>query len=1060
MSNNVVASHSETQGIELTKTSQSSSLLFLDQLDVDVSGIIVVMIGRMWDVSAITGRYLSTDFVVSDSKGNIIHCSAKGTVAHNFLRLKEGGIYSIKNFTVHPNKGDFRIVKHASFMLEFDGATATRKATVSDIGFIRYPFQLVDFDRIEATNNKYFIGTKGHTMGRTGRCSDREEDKTCWMCAVVLTSMSVQNYNNKLYLSSSSSTTIYDDESIPTLQELETQGRHDGRVQSYCGLSVRDIDVLCSGPNPAIFPLSDRNTINVDQTAGPSTSRYASTRLRRRSAGPVHLRTFKKPPKKSSFDICRVVDVRSTSVIPSPFVAQLLGLSLSSSVIPIWNTDILPRLSMLCLLLFLVQSWVAICRGVARDCAWIVFLAKLWSSFSLPPYYAPCKAIDVWSLWALPSVGPGPVAYCMVWARGSDGAIRHHVLPVWLSFSKRDGVDDPCCYSKKFDSLKNWNNHFFWIDASVCPLSISWFSGVSVVKDPLLVDEVVDLPCVELLNENRTIIRKYPEVFLCLVGLSHSFTETDVRPTLLHNNDEEMGLLDLVNSVDPFKVKIGERTLAKNEKYCSYSSSVTLLRDELEEEDGGRICFLGGNNSLGTKKYRGSNSSDGGNTRDEVKIAGGVIGSGGGIGGSLAVALYACIYGSLCKGGMASEDKRYLDKFKKSPKTPSKLLQKQPNFARVIGNMFTSAKSPTALRRLIRQSGQADTGSGTTAPVIEDATSSSVTPTLERAPGDDFHDNVVLLVSLAQAGVNVHVTEPASDARDSSAPELEARALSATPSQGSSADDFYESQTINSATALNVLEKSEDGAVEVVELLKRVSDLEVVVVVKASEVATLNTQNASLLEKVSALEVVRGELDSKDEVKRRFSERAAKLDARTADVIRDMDDDLSPHMLTAIVGRRWVVGHSFCFAVHKCACSVECRSALGKVILMAINKSIQQGLEARVVHGKAGRSLTQIAAYDSKIEGKYVAAVSEFEYVSFPLLDELEGLKDSSLALIMYALALKDDHGNTDPTPKFHQFQPSLDHVTVLIYFESGSIDREMLLSETIPAYTRLQVLL
>ncbi|GKE63218.1 hypothetical protein Tco_1513585, partial [Tanacetum coccineum] len=31
------------------------------------------------------------------------------------------------------------------------------------------------------------------------------------------------------------------------------------------------------------------------------------------------------------------------------------------------------------------------------------------------------------------------------------------------------------------------------------------------------------------------------------------------------------------------------------------------------------------------KKYRGSNSSDGGNTEDGVKIAGRVIGSGGGI---------------------------------------------------------------------------------------------------------------------------------------------------------------------------------------------------------------------------------------------------------------------------------------------------------------------------------------------------------------------------------------------------------------------------------------------
>ncbi|GJR14442.1 hypothetical protein Tco_0797094 [Tanacetum coccineum] len=53
------------------------------------------------------------------------------------------------------------------------------------------------------------------------------------------------------------------------------------------------------------------------------------------------------------------------------------------------------------------------------------------------------------------------------------------------------------------------------------------------------------------------------------------------------------------------------------------------INNVVEEEDGERIRFLGGNNSSGIKKYQGSNSSDGGNTRDGVKIAGGVIGSGG-----------------------------------------------------------------------------------------------------------------------------------------------------------------------------------------------------------------------------------------------------------------------------------------------------------------------------------------------------------------------------------------------------------------------------------------------
>nr|GEZ71736.1 hypothetical protein [Tanacetum cinerariifolium] len=52
-------------------------------------------------------------------------------------------------------------------------------------------------------------------------------------------------------------------------------------------------------------------------------------------------------------------------------------------------------------------------------------------------------------------------------------------------------------------------------------------------------------------------------------------------------------------------------------------------QDELDnivkEEDGGWICFLGGNNSSGTKKHQGSNSGDGGNTEDRVKTTGGVI---------------------------------------------------------------------------------------------------------------------------------------------------------------------------------------------------------------------------------------------------------------------------------------------------------------------------------------------------------------------------------------------------------------------------------------------------
>ncbi|GKB95405.1 hypothetical protein Tco_0981542 [Tanacetum coccineum] len=157
---------------------------------------------------------------------------------------------------------------------------------------------------------------------------------------------------------------------------------------------------------------------------------------------------------------------------------------------------------------------------------------------------------------------------------------------------------------------------------------------------------------------------------------------------------------------------------------------------------------------------------------------------------------------------------------------------------------------------------------------------------------------------------------------------------------------------------------------------------------EAAEVVALRGHVSELEAKMAHGELNRHIIKPRADCER-LRNKAEELDAHIADVRRDMDNDLYPHMLTAIV------------------------------ISMAINKGIQQGLEARVVHGKVGRSLPQIEAYDPKIEAKYVAAVFEFENASFPLLDELEGLKDSPLAHIMSTLTLKDDHGDTNVTLEF-----------------------------------------
>nr|GEV14456.1 uncharacterized mitochondrial protein AtMg00810-like [Tanacetum cinerariifolium] len=95
--------------------------LFLDQLQVDVIGTVVVMIYRKWDVK----------------------CSNGPLFEHGCCR----GIYSIKKFRVHRNKEEYRIQKNDVYMIEFDGATSIHKAFVKDDGFVRYPFRYITYVR-------------------------------------------------------------------------------------------------------------------------------------------------------------------------------------------------------------------------------------------------------------------------------------------------------------------------------------------------------------------------------------------------------------------------------------------------------------------------------------------------------------------------------------------------------------------------------------------------------------------------------------------------------------------------------------------------------------------------------------------------------------------------------------------------------------------------------------------------------------------------------------------------------------------------------------------------
>nr|GEW25832.1 hypothetical protein [Tanacetum cinerariifolium] len=140
-----------------------------------------------------------------------------------------------------------------------------------------------------------------------------------------------------------------------------------------------------------------------------------------------------------------------------------------------------------------------------------------------------------------------------------------------------------------------------------------------------------------------------------------------------------------------------------------------------------------------------------------------------------------------------------------------------------------------------------------------------------------------------------------------------------------------------------------------------------------------------------------------DRVEKRCAEMGARLDALSI----DFDEELYPYMLTAIAGRRWVIGHGLRLAVMKCGKSTELRQVFTYIVLAGIAKGMSRGLKYGVEHGKANLDLEAIEACDPEADTKYVAALHALRDLKYPMVEQLESLKDAPIDVIMASLHLE-----------------------------------------------------
>nr|GEV69853.1 hypothetical protein [Tanacetum cinerariifolium] len=172
---------------------------------------------------------------------------------------------------------------------------------------------------------------------------------------------------------------------------------------------------------------------------------------------------------------------------------------------------------------------------------------------------------------------------------------------------------------------------------------------------------------------------------------------------------------------------------------------------------------------------------------------------------------------------------------------------------------------------------------------------------------------------------------------------------------------------------------------------KHIKNLEALLEAEANMKDTTEAKNVEL---VKELESLRAQVTGEERIKAAFEEfkkyeddrvnsRCAKIDTGLDALSIDFDEELYPHMLTAIAGRRWVIRHSLRLAIMKCTEYIELRQVFVDVVYAGIAKGMSEGLNHRVEHEKAKVDLAAIEAYDPEADAKYVAALHELKDLKY-----------------------------------------------------------------------------
>ncbi|GKA80515.1 hypothetical protein Tco_0787207 [Tanacetum coccineum] len=159
------------------------------------------------------------------------------------------------------------------------------------------------------------------------------------------------------------------------------------------------------------------------------------------------------------------------------------------------------------------------------------------------------------------------------------------------------------------------------------------------------------------------------------------------------------------------------------------------------------------------------------------------------------------------------------------------------------------------------------------------------------------------------------------------------------------------------------------------------------------QVSALEATCSRLREEVSGYQLFKEQIEEMQDTQvKSLSDRVTGMDSDLMALALHMDEEFYPCYLTTLARRRWILSRGVRLVIMKCLQSFEYMITLGRAIGCAIEKGMQDGLVAGIDHGKAGRVLTDVSAYNPSAKANYLAAINDLRSVEGFATKTLKGL--------------------------------------------------------------------